>query len=283
MRLFAIILLTFLLAACGTKQNTNDLHPTTDDGHYFFLNKKDLSAGTHHTQHYKIFGKYIDGYNKFVLMAIDKVQSRFPDGGGYFAGLKADPPESPIGYELTLFGKSLIKPPRTTSYCSGSTYTAFIEALNMILPDGTKKLDSAHYEAMRMQEPDGSRREDLVKFWGYWNADGFGDQYALVQYSGMGQRIHPQSARPGDFMNISWKNGGGHSVIFLGWYREDDSTKKVLYWSSQKRTNGIGDDLVPISRIKEVCIVRLTHPEHVFDFNIQQSVNVSVPGDSLNW
>jgi len=37
------------------------------------------------------------------------VQSRFPDGGGYFVGKDSIPTESPIGYELKLFGRSLSK------------------------------------------------------------------------------------------------------------------------------------------------------------------------------
>ncbi len=78
-------------------------------------------------------------------------------------------------------------------------------------------LSPERLEAIRMQEPDGGRREDLIKFWGYWNADGFGTHFALVQYSRMGQEIRPAQLRPGDFVNISWKTGLGHSVIFLVW------------------------------------------------------------------
>ncbi len=276
----AIFALAGILLLLGCAQK-NNLHPTTDDGSWFFLNEKQANMGTYHTEHARVFGQAIDGYNLFVLKGIDRAQSHAPDGGGYFIGLKADPPESPIGYELKLFGKSLLNPPRPTSYCSGSTYTAFIEAMNLIFPNGAQRLDSLHYEALRMQEPDGGRREDLVKFWGYWNADGYGNHYALVQYAKMGRRIHPNNARPGDFMNISWKKGGGHSVIFLGWYKDADGTAKVRYWSSQKRTNGMGDDMVPIDRIAEVCIVRLVHPENIFTFDVNAPVNIHVPGDSI--
>ena len=82
-------------------------------------------------------------------------------------------------------------------------------------------------------------------------------------------------------MNISWKKGGGHSVIFLGWYKAPGDTMKVRYWSSQKRTNGMGDDMVPISRIAEVCIVRLVQPENIFTFDINAPVNTKVKGDTL--
>lgn len=255
--------------------------PTSSSGEWFLLKRADLRYGTHHTRHAKVFGKYVDGYNYFVLKGIDVVQSHFPDGGGYFIGKDSIPPESPIGYELKLFGRSLLKPPRTTSYCSGASYTAFIEALNFILAGQANRLDFEHYEAMRMQELDGGRREDLVKFWGYWNADGFGSHYALVQYSGMGVEVEPREAMPGDFMNISWKSGLGHSVVFLGWYVGEDSSKYVVYWSSQRATNGLGDQVVPLEKIKCVKIVRLTKPENLFQFDINNEVKLDIEGDEI--
>ncbi|MBT9589054.1 hypothetical protein IV102_37315 [bacterium] len=83
-----------------------------------------------HSSHLQRFGTAACGYNPFVLQAIDEVQRTAPDGGGYFTGIKAEPAESPLGYPLRLFGLGLLEPPRTTSYCSGSSYTVFIEAVN---------------------------------------------------------------------------------------------------------------------------------------------------------
>ena len=103
------------------------------------------------------------------------------------------------------------------------------------------RISPERFEAMRMQELDGGRREDWVKFWGLWNADGPGCHYALVQYSGAGSEIAPIHARPGDFMNINWKSGLGHSVVFLGWHKDSEGKKHVLFWSSQMGTNGLGD------------------------------------------
>lgn len=250
---------------------------------WLLLNKKDLSHGTYHTDHYKTFKKYTSGYNLEVLKAIDKVQSHAMDGGGYFIGKDSVPTESPTYYELKLFNKSLITPPRHSSYCSGSSYSAFIEALNMILSKKDKNLSPERLEALRMQEPGGGRREDWIKFWGIWNADGFGSQYALVQYSGMGVEVKPEEARPGDFVNISWKTGIGHSVIFLGWYMDEKNNKNMVYWSSQKGTNGYGDQVVSLERIKDVKIVRLTKPENLFRFDVNQKVNKDVPGDAITW
>lgn len=283
-RVGVLVSLCCALATVAVAQSDSTaLQPTTDNGEWFILKKEDLAGGTHHTRHAEIFGKYVTGYNAWVLQAIDKVQATAVEGGGYFTGIKAVPTESPVGYALTLFGKPLLAPPRTTSYCSGATYAAFIEQLNLMLPQAGQQLTPERLEALRMQEPDGGRREDTIKFWGKWNDDGFGNHYALVQYSQMGTEIKPRNARPGDFMNISWKKGLGHSVIFLGYYRDENGTKNVVYWSSQTRTNGFGDEVVPLERIKDVKVVRLTAPQNLLSFDIDTPVQRDIPGDVIDW
>lgn len=217
-----------------------------------------------------------------ILKGIDIVQSHAMDGGGYFTGISATPTESPVYYNLRLFDRPLIEVPRNSSYCSGATYSAFIEAMNLLYPDGQTSLAEQQYEALRMQEPDGSRREDHIKFWGHWNADGFGNHFALVQYSNMGTVVSPKQARPGDFANISWKSGLGHSVIFLAWTMVDGD-KKIVYWSSQTGTNGYGDQIVSLKKIKSIKIVRLNHPENIFTFDPATEVSRDIPGDSIRW
>ena len=281
---FMLIVFLILIYGCEHQKPKNtDLTVTKDDGSRLILKKEDVANGAHHTKHAEVFGKYISGYNTYILKAIDSVQSTAMDGGGYFTGITADPPESPVGYNLDLFNKQLLQAPRTTSYCSGSTYSAFIESLNMMYKNKHQTLSEKRYESLRMQEPDGGRREDGVQFWGKWNDDGFGNHYALVQYSGMGKKIHPMNARPGDFLNISWKKGGGHSVIFLGWYMNEENEKCVVYWSSQAKTNGFGDAVVPISRIGDVMFVRLTTPKNLFTFDPEKQVDRSIKGDPINW
>jgi hypothetical protein len=253
---------------------------------WLILKDSDLHHGTYHTKHTEVFGKYVrglnNGINSHILKGIDIVQAHAMDGGSYFTGKDSIPTESPVYYNLKLFNRPLIEVPRHSSYCSGATYTAFIEALNRIFPGGQEKLSEDRYEAMRMQELDGGRREDHVKFWGHWNADGFGNHFALIQYSKMGSVINPQKALPGDFVNISWKSGLGHSVIFLGW-AVIDNDKKIVYWSSQRATNGYGDQVVSLQKVKSIKVIRLTHPENMFTFNPLEVVNRDVPGDSINW
>ncbi|PIS29578.1 MAG: hypothetical protein COT43_03465 [Candidatus Marinimicrobia bacterium CG08_land_8_20_14_0_20_45_22] len=281
-RLMAILLISALGFAQVNKMNLGKENiATQSDGKWFLLKKSDLENGAHHTKHAATFDKYVSGYNSFVLKAIDIVQATAMDGGGYFTGKDSIPTESPIGYDLALFGHQLIDAPRKTSYCSSSSYAAFIEALNLILPKQSDKLDDVRLEAMRMQEPNGGRREDGVKNWGYWNADGFGTHFSMVQYTKMGDVVSPIDARPGDFLNISWKGGLGHSVVFLGWYIDESGKKFMLYWSSQKSTNGLSDQLVKVDDIKNVKMVRLTHPENLFNFDVNTKIENKIPGDEI--
>jgi len=251
-----------------------------DEGQWVYVDTTAI-VSLQHLSHEAIFGKYAGGYNLPVLKAIDIVQGHAPEGGGYFTGISTVPAESPIGYDLDLFGKALLAAPRSTSYCSGSTYGVLIEALNLIFPYGGSSLSADRLESLRLQELNGGRREDGVKYWGKWNDDGWGSNYALVQYSGMGEDIAPELARPGDFMNISWKSGRGHSVVFLGWYRKDGE-RGMVYWSSQKNTNGFSDVVCPLSSVESVRIVRLTRPENLFTFDVNKQVNRKLPGDVLN-
>lgn len=283
MQLFKLFIIVALLGNYSVVAQSETNNYVKADSTWLVLNGSDISLGTYHTKHCQVFGKYVSGYNTFVLKAIDSIQSTFMNGGGYFAGVEANPPESPIGYSLSLFNKQLLKAPRKTSYCSGSSYSVFIETLNLIYKDKHPYLSKERFESLRMQEPNGGRREDNVKFWGKWNADGYGNHFALIQYSAIGKRIEPANARPGDFLNISWKKGGGHSVVFLGWYVNKNNEKCVVYWSSQKRTNGLGNDVVPIKRIKEVMFVRLAYPENLFNFDVNQRIKNSIKGNVIDW
>lgn len=231
------------------------------------------------TSHFADFSAGIPRFNQCVLDAVDAIQASHPDGGGYFIGVHANPAESPVGFQLSLFGHSLIAPPRSSSYCSGSSFTAFIEAENRYYGSNPPVLNWQHYEACRMQETNQARREDDVKLWGYWNADGFGNDFALVQYSKIGERISPNEALPGDFMNISWKSGLGHSTVFLGWCRTSSGTPAVLFWSSQASTNGYSNEVAPLSSIQSLEVVRVTHPERIATFDLNATVNLKVTGD----
>ena len=215
---------------------------------------------TYHISHLRKFGFGVPEANRAVLHGVDIVQATAPDGGGYFIGLKADPPESPIGYRVTFLERPLLSPPRCTSYCSGASYAAFVTALDLLLGESGLRVSDEVQEAVRMQEPDGGRREDTVKLFGWWNADGPGSFYALCGFSEMGVRVSPKDALPGDFCNINWVKGPGHSVVFLGWEKTAEGEPGMRFWSSQASTNGLGDKTVPVSSIAGFVFTRLTAP-----------------------
>ncbi|MCG9895110.1 MAG: hypothetical protein MH204_06510, partial [Fimbriimonadaceae bacterium] len=165
---------------------------------------------------------------------------------------------SPVGFALDLRGSRLFEPQRRTSFCTGASYAALIGALDRLLPAGLE-IPASAAESLAQREADGGRREDQVGFWGVWNGSGAGQVNALTRLTLAGDRVRPQEYRPGDFVQIFWNNGYGHSVVFLGW-RVSGGTKRMRYWSSQKGTNGLGDQEVPVSRIRTVHGVRLTRP-----------------------
>jgi hypothetical protein len=258
-----IFYLLFVLVFCGifvlSETGINVIYKSTG------------SLPRKHTSHEKIFSVKAFDYNRYILRAIDKIQGQAINGGGYYTNKQDKSKESPVGYSLKIFSHPLINPPRSTSYCTGITFAAFIEALNLIYPKGGTRLTLDRYEALRMQEMNGARREDFVKVWGNWNTQ-WGVPYVMIKYLQMGKIVSQREARPGDFINILFKGGGGHSAIFLGWYKNENGETQLLYWSSQPETNGISDHSVPTSRISRLAIVRLTNPGKIFSFDVSKKI-----------
>jgi hypothetical protein len=56
----------------------------------------------------------------------------------------------------------------------------------------------------------------------------------------------------------------------------------MIFWSSQKSTNGYSDVVLwPLTSVKDVKTVRMTHPEKIFSFDVGQTVNRDLPGDLI--
>ncbi|MFA6074666.1 MAG: hypothetical protein WCV63_03560 [Negativicutes bacterium] len=286
-----VVLILFILALClsaiavaqaGPYLTPLELKPPgqmivnmAEYHNWYFLSDSQRSQDVHNIKHFFDYGADAPNYNKAVLQGIDKVMATAPNGGGYFVGLRANPPESPLGYDLK-FGKySLLTPPRSTSYCSGSSYGVFIEALNIINPRYSNRMTAAQLEACRMQEPDGGRRDDDIKLWGYWNDDVWGIHHALIDYTQMGEVVAPYAAKPGDFIKIMWSKSSGHFVVFLGWVRgANNQPVAIRYWSSQPGTNGFGEQESSISKIYSILFVRLTYPDNITKFDPDYKVNI---------
>lgn len=231
------------------------LGPTPDDGSRWVLSRTQERLEARHTRHREVFGKGVSGLNLAVLSAIDRVQATAPGGGGYFADPSARPLESPVGYPLRLWGEELFVPERTTSFCSGATYAALVEALSILYPQNPGAGEEV-FESLRQFEPGGGRREDQTGFWGVWNGESAGLWHALGPLTGMGRRIAPRSLRPGDFLHVFWGPTRGHSTVFLGW----TNSGGLRVWSSQKSTNGLGDLTIPPGGFARLVGVRLIQP-----------------------
>jgi hypothetical protein len=229
--------------------------PTPDDGTRWVLSREAQRLEARHTRHREVFGKGMRGWNLAVLSGIDRVQSTAPKGGGYFANPAALPLESPVGYPLRLWGEELFVPERRTSFCSGATYAALIEAVGFLFPENPGAGPEV-FESLRQHEVGGGRREDQVGFWGVWNGESAGLWHALGPLTGMGRRVPPHQLRPGDFLHVFWNRVRGHSTIFLGW----TSSGGLRVWSSQKSTNGFGDLTIAPGRYSRLVGVRLVEP-----------------------
>ncbi len=118
------------------------------------------------------------------------------------------------------------------SYCCGFTFEVFVRAMK--LRNVQSGLDPDDFNGMTFN--------DLFNALQLWYIEGAGDseKRAIVSY-GLGREItNFEEARPGDFMSYSTTPSGGHSVIFLGWLRDEQG--KIVgfkYFSSNLSTNGI--------------------------------------------
>lgn len=120
------------------------------------------------------------------------------------------------------------------SYCCGFTYEVFIRAMK--LRNIQNGLDPDDFNGMTFH--------DLFNALQLWYIEGEGDseQRAIVSY-GLGRAItNFEDARPGDFLSYSTTPAGGHSVIFMGWLRDDNNKIVGLkYFSSNlSGTHGVG-------------------------------------------
>lgn len=120
------------------------------------------------------------------------------------------------------------------SYCCGFTFEAFVRAMK--LRNVQKGLDPDDFNGMTFH--------DLFNLLQLWYIEGPGDcERRGVTAYGLGRAITDfEQVRPGDFLSYSTTPPGGHSVIFIGWLR--DQQKHIVglkYFSSNlSGTHGVG-------------------------------------------
>lgn len=81
---------------------------------------------------------------------------------------------------------------------------------------------------------------------------------ALVD-RGLGDRVEPQAARPGDLVqywrSVDLAQPSGHSAVFLAWEPVGDQPG-LRYWSSQPATGGFGERVEAIGPAWQIHLVR---------------------------
>jgi len=175
--------------------------------------------------------------NPYVL----KVISAYPTDGSYPYHCGWNPREYDIynGVTQDLWFKGMVVAKAfpdgsRCSYCCGYTFEVFVRAMKL-------------RNIQQGRDPDdfnGMTFHDLFNALQLWYVEGTGDseQRAIVSY-GLGRAItNFEDARPGDFLSYSTTPAGGHSVIFMGWLRDEQN--KIIglkYFSSNlSGTHGVG-------------------------------------------
>ncbi|MFH0794421.1 MAG: hypothetical protein V2A74_10360 [bacterium] len=169
--------------------------------------------------------------NQYVLKMIET----YPTDGThtYWWPRKGESSYDGATTDVLYMGQCVMKgEPQGRTYCCGLTLEVFFRAMEAYNKDhGIKQIGSL-------------TPEESGKFKHLWfcpESKSPGPNLALNEFK-LGKRVENyEDARPGDFVQI-WRNSGtGHSVIFMGWVRDDKGEiTGMKYWSTQPKTNGIG-------------------------------------------
>ena len=200
-------------------------------------------------------------YSRLILASISEIEPRPYCWGQRGEGCRGEEDERagtglsrPVSLRSRRGRWRLQADARGASHCVGATYEAVAPVLSAHgLAAGAS---GARLETFQMlwyavcpaeddegwcHYPDGSRyrRERLVQ-----------EAAALaIGHLGVGKRVSPQRARPGDVLQLRRDDGGGHSAILLGFVQADGSraghldehTVGARYFSSQRVTGGHGE------------------------------------------
>jgi hypothetical protein len=150
-----------------------------------------------------------------------EIARAYEDGGGYDNSWNG----TGVPKEIEFKGERILKEGKGT-YCCGFTFAV---AMDGALERGLLADKSA--EQIRA----------FQKRWYGATEESREIQCAMaVEKLGVGSRIEPDDARPGDFLQFWRTNKSGHSVVFIEWIEEDGRPVGFKYRSSQGSTKGIG-------------------------------------------
>jgi hypothetical protein len=151
-----------------------------------------------------------------------EVARAYKDGGGYDSSWKG----TGVPEEVRFKNERILAKGKGT-YCCGFTFAV--------------AMDVARERGLLV----GKLPEEIRAFQKQWygaTEESREIQCAMaVEKLGIGKRIEPDDARPGDFLQFWRTNKSGHSVVFVEWVENDRRRVGFKYRSSQGSTKGIGD------------------------------------------
>lgn len=193
-------------------------------------------------------------YNQMILEAMRSM----PKGGGYDKGRPGEEAIKRGAYYEN--GNIVVTPEQATpSYCTGATYLVFLKVIVELQKKGLGLSPDAMRAMLMTGQPDGT------DVWGRWNSNGPGTSRLFYELGAGKNFLSFADARPGDFMKIFWnehigKKERGHSVIFLGTYKDKEGKEWVKFYSSDPPL-GFGERAVEKSRMIRVVFSRLENPK----------------------
>lgn len=158
-------------------------------------------------------------YNNEIL----EIAQQYKDGGGYkWSGTGC--PESIFHKNQIVIAKSAT----STTYCCGFTFVVAMKTLQK-----HKLLENKTWAEVKkfQQEWYGATSESAEK-----------QPVIALVHMNLGKEVSFHQAKAGDFIQF-WRGKTGHSAVFKGWIiNEKNDTIGIEYRSTQKSTNGIGNN-----------------------------------------
>jgi hypothetical protein len=189
-----------------------------------FMNPSNQSAGYYGGIAQRAFIALIVSSLSRAVFAIEtlEIARAYKDGGGYDNSWKG----TGVPGEIRFKNERILAKGKGT-YCCGFTFAV---AMDVALERGL----------LADKRPDEIRA--FQKQWYGATEESREIQCAMaVEKLGIGERIDPDEARPGDFLQFWRVNKSGHSVVFVDWVEHDSRRVGFKYRSSQGSTKGIGD------------------------------------------
>lgn len=144
---------------------------------------------------------------------------------------KEGPAYDGVTTDILLDGVRVLKgEPKGRTFCCGLT----LEVLLAVLPTSAKSPVTT------------ATADQFKELWFCKKFQSPGPEDAMLAF-GIGEKVAPDDALPGDFVQIWRNNKSGHSVVFVDWALDEQGKRVGMhYWSTQEGTKGINFRVEPI-------------------------------------